>query len=235
MIEFMQLTACGMPLFFILFAALVAAIIIASIVHGARHRKMLAAYAASRGLAFAQHDPFDIPQRYREFALMKHGHSRRASNVIYGTVGGRSLMLFEYQYTTGSGKNSTTHTYTALIWTLPVPLSPLAVRPESLFDGVAEWFGHNDIDFESAEFSRRYHVKGDDRREVYAVFHPRMIEYLMASDLKYLEVLGSTAMLYRSEGSVTPQLGDWFMNLAAGFDGQLPEHLLREKGAVAHG
>jgi hypothetical protein len=221
-----------MPIVVILFFVFIIGIIIYSKIQADKRRAALAAYAAQRGLNFSSEDPFDIPGRLEDFSLMQSGSSRCASNVFWGTVGGSEIMLFEYQYVTGSGKHRTTHHYVCCQWRLPVPLASLAVRPENVLDHVAEWFGHNDIDFESSEFSRRYHVKGDDKREVYAVFHPRMMEFLMQSDLEYLEVIGDRALTYSDDSSLTPECCEWFLALARGFNENLPEHVIREKGGL---
>jgi len=46
---------------------------------------------------------------------------------------------------------------------------------------VTEFFGFDDIDFESAEFSRQFHVTAADKRWAYDIIHQRMMEYLMAA------------------------------------------------------
>ena len=218
-----------MPCVVVIFVAAVVVIIVVSIIQGQKHRDALAAFAAERGLSFSADDPFDIEDRFEGFSLISSGHSRGASNVLWGDAGGRRVMLFEYRYKTGSGKNESTHWHVCCIWTLPVPLADMAIRPEGLFDRMAEWFGHNDIDFESSEFSSRYHVKGSDRREVYAVITPRMMEFMLSSDFKYLEVLGEAALVYSDESSLTPQLCEWLLALADGFDRNIPEHVIRDK------
>jgi hypothetical protein len=60
-----------------------------------------------------------------------------------------------------------------------LPLEPLFIRPEGFFDKIGEFFGGGDIDFESAEFSRRFYVKADDRRWAYDVIHQRTMEFLL--------------------------------------------------------
>lgn len=217
------------PGFIFLGIVVVVGVLLISHLFEQKRRRILADFAARHGLRF-------VPGRVRDhaiesmgFALMGRGHTRRVRNMVTGHLHGREVTLCEYRYTTGSGKNQSTHTFTCGAWQLPVPLGHTAIRPEGLFDRVAEWFGQNDIDFESSEFSRRYHVNGDDRREVYAVLHPRMMEFIMASDVRHLEIIGRTAMVHRDEGSLTPGLCDWFLDLGKGFDALLPEHLVRAK------
>lgn len=218
-----------MPALFIFIVVVAAIVLVWSFIQNQKRREALMAFAGRRGLNFDADDPFDIPEQYGAFALMQHGHGRRASNVLWGNIAGRGVLLFQYRYTTGSGKNQTTHHRVACLWGLPVPLTDMAIRPEGVFDRVTEWFGHNDIDFESSEFSRRYYVKGDDRREVYAVMAPRMMAFMLERGMEYLEILGDDAMVYARKSDLTPERCRWLLDFAEGFDANLPDHVVRQK------
>ncbi len=91
------------------------------------------------------------------------------------------ITAFDYHYATGSGKNRSDHYFSAVIIAGPVPLKPLYIRREGFFDKLTEFFGFDDIDFESAEFSRKFFVKSPDKRWAYDVIHQRMMEYLLAA------------------------------------------------------
>lgn len=227
----------GIPIVIVLVLAVIILMSIFGMIEARKRREALAAFAAQHGLHFVSDDLLlrETPFEDVGFALMDQGHDRTASSLLYGQVDGHRVHLFEYRYKTGSGKDESTYHYTCCVWGLPVPLADMAIRPEGLMDRVAEWFGDNDIDFESAEFSRRYHVNGDDRREVYAVVTPQMMEFIMGSDLEYLEIIGDTALVHKSDGTLTPELCRWFLDVARGFDRHLPEHLIRQKRGRGHG
>jgi hypothetical protein len=75
------------------------------------------------------------------------------------------------------------------------------MRSESLFDRVASWVGYEDINFESDEFSRRYHVACDDRRFAYDILHARLIDYLLGcGSVPNLEMQGPLMVLFESQG-----------------------------------
>ena len=98
---------------------------------------------------------------------------------------------FTYKVTTHSGKSSSTRTYrfSYLIVHLPFGRVPdLLIRREGLFDKLAGAFGFDDIDFESAEFSRRFFVKSTDKRFAYDVIHPRMMEFLLAGEPPAIDI-----------------------------------------------
>ena len=125
------------------------------------------------------------------FSQLDCGHSRSAHNTLTGEmeIDGRRWPVkmgdFVYKVTHHTGKSSRTQTYrfSYAIMHLPFARAPdLLVRREGMFDKLAGVLGFDDIDFESAEFSRRFHVKGTDKRFTYDVIHPRMMEFLMGSD-----------------------------------------------------
>lgn len=46
---------------------------------------------------------------------------------------------------------------------------------------IAQAFGYEDVDFESAEFSRAFCVRAKDKKFAYDVCHAQMMEYLLAN------------------------------------------------------
>lgn len=53
------------------------------------------------------------------------------------------------------------------------------IRPENVLDRIADKFGFDDIDFESKQFSDAFHVTGSDKRLMYEIMSPRMMEFLL--------------------------------------------------------
>ena len=181
--------------------ALVVALIVFGILKARERREAMARLAKELGFEYYQDDPWNLEDKYAMFELFGRGHSRRASNVICGEVDGRAVVAFDYQYTTGSGKNQSTHSCQALVMGLPIVAAGLRMRTETVFDRLASWVGWDDIDFESDEFSRRYHVASEDRRFAYDIFHARLIEHLLAcGQAPGLEMKGPLMVLFESQG-----------------------------------
>src|SRR5204862_1433100 len=91
---------------------------------------------------------------------------------------------FTYKETSGSGKDerTTTYEFSYLLIRLPYGNVPdLLIRPEGFFDKLAAMIGFSDINFESAEFSRRFLVKSSDKKFAYDVIDPRMMDFLLAT------------------------------------------------------
>lgn len=135
--------------------------------------------------------------QYSQFSCFQQGHSRNAFNLLRGSIEieGKSFVSvmgdYTYKKTSGSGKNRSTKTYhfSFLVLDLPFGGVPhLAVRPEGFFDGFSAFMGFDDIDFESEEFSRKFHVKSSDKRFAYDVIDPRMMEFLLRGDPPTFEI-----------------------------------------------
>jgi hypothetical protein len=214
---------------FLLFAVLFGLVLYASYAINKKRRQELAAWGERQGLRFSADDPFDIPERFSQFGLMKQGHSHKAMNVLWREGGIGESFIFQYSYITGSGKEQTTHSCCACSWQLPVALGSFVIRPEGFFDHVAAWFGHDRIEFESTEFNKRFHVAGTDKKEVYAVITPQMMEFIMARDLDNLEVRGQRGLCHQEVG-LTVQRAQWLLEAAEGFTKNIPEMVIHANG-----
>ena len=222
----MELAPC---VIFPAFLALVAALIVYSILKGRRRREAFARLATEMGVFYYPRDPRGLPARYGMFDLFGHGHSKKASNVLVSQEGGREAVAFDYQYTTGSGKNRTTHYHQAAVLGLPIDAVRLRIRSENILDRVASWVGWDDIDFESDEFSRRYHVKCDDRRFAYDIFHARLIEHLLGcAEAPNLELNGPVMLLYERRGEV--ERARRLIQIGRDIVQSIPDYVLKARG-----
>ncbi len=185
-----------MEIFLIIVGVLV---VLAAIIAGAMYaakkererREALAALAAKLGWSFSPASDSSIESLFPQFQAFRQGHSRSGYNTMRGAlaIDGRTFSAvagdYTYKVTTSNGKTTTTTTYnfSYLVLAAPFPNLPdLSVRRENFMDKIAGALGFDDIDFESAEFSRKFHVKSADRKFAFAVIHPLMIEFLLASD-----------------------------------------------------
>ncbi len=153
-----------------------------------KRREDLGRIAGELGLEFNAVDPLDIANRYEHLEPLAQGHNRRAYNVVHGQRDDNFITAFDYVYyttqtsTDSQGKTTSrevAHYFSAVIFQMGTVFPPLFIRPENFLDKIASAVGFDDIDFESAEFSRRFFVKSGDKKFAYDVIHPRMMEYLL--------------------------------------------------------
>ncbi len=138
------------------------------------------AWAAAIGWTWVGADP-SLVRRWRgqPFGV---GDARRASEVMTGPYGPYQCVLFTYRYTTGSGKERTTHVHTVLSLALPTFLPTLELTPENLGTRFIRVFGAQDLQFESEDFNSRWRVEARDPKFAHDVLHPRTLERLVRAD-----------------------------------------------------
>lgn len=162
-----------------------------------KRREAMAALAASLGLRFSPEKDHAI-QHFMFLDKLAQGENRYAYNVISGAYRGHEVLVFDYHYETHStdskGRRQTHHHYFSFfILFLPKPFPELTIAPEGILSKIAQAFGYDDIDFESAEFSRKFVVRSKDKKFAYDVCHARMMEYMLANTDLNLEI-ESTAL-----------------------------------------
>jgi hypothetical protein len=105
-------------LFGIVLTGVLLAAVVSFVVMGLRQRRRrrrLARDAHAAGLRFAAEDPFDVPRRYRRFALVEAGHGPQAHNVTYGRVHGLPIRAFDFRYEVGHGTRRLTRHYGVVV------------------------------------------------------------------------------------------------------------------------
>ena len=212
---------------YLLVLAIVAAIGIA-VWWGNKRKKEIARWAASKGLSFSPGRDRGMDGRYPAFGCLRRGHSRYAYNAALGRWGERRVVTFDYHYATGSGKSRQDHTFSAIVLSSPVGLQPLHIRPEGLFDKVTEFFGVDDIDFESAEFSRAFHVKAPEKRWAYDVLHQRTMEFLLRMPRMSIQFDRDCVMVWRNR-RFSPELFEQAISVAEGLLDGLPSYVVQRQ------
>ena len=149
-----------------------------------KRQQTLKQFAEARQWYFEPSRVRGFDSKYLQFDFLDRGRNRYAHNIITGNHEGFEMEVFDYHYETRSrdsdGKTKTRHhRFSVAIIEAPFPLKDLTIRPEGVFDKLSAAFGWDDIDFESSEFSRKFHVKSPDRRWAYDVLHQRMMAYLL--------------------------------------------------------
>jgi hypothetical protein len=213
--------------------ALFIAIIVMGILAERRRRQALAAWAASKGLRFRPGKNRSIDNRFPAFKCLRSGSNRYGQYLMEGDWGGRSLLAFDYHYETYSrdskGRRQTHHhQFSCAIVGSDVPLQSLHIRPESFFDKITEFFGFDDIDFESAEFSRKFHVKAADRRWAFDVIHQRTMEFLLDMPRFTIQFDCGCVLVHRSS-RFSPEEFATAAEVASGILDRLPEYIVRQQ------
>ncbi len=215
-------------LLFILFALLVVGFIIYGFYASNKRRKELAEWALGKGLTFTTGNDHAFDSRFPNFNCLRNGHDQYAYNIMQGVLDGREFIGCDYHYETGSGKNNTQHHFSLIITKSPILLKPLLIRPENILDKIAEFAGFNDIDFESAEFSRKFYVKSSDKKWAYDIIHQQTMEYLLASPAFSIQFDSLFAIVYRDRKFSTADF-DAAASLINGVFERIPEYVIQNQ------
>lgn len=206
-----------------------------------KRRGEMRALASSLGCSFHADDD-GRGSAHEHFDVFDQGHSRRFYNTMTGsvTVGDDTYSVrggdFLYKVTSGAGKNRRTHTYRFSYWVVHLawPTCPaVRIRPENLFDKLAGALGFDDIDFESEEFSRRFHVKSNDKKFAYDLIDPRMMEFLLPRLTTTLELEHGKLLLATGSDTWTGEQFKRQLAFAGEFLKRWPEHLVARLDAGA--
>ncbi len=193
---------------------LVAALVIAAVIYGRiaerQRREALAALAARLGLRFSEEHDHGTAERLNFLRKLDEGSNRYLYNRLSGDFQGHEVMASDFHYETYShsknGRRTHHHHLSVLTLRLPRSFPELLITPEGVFSKIAQALGYDDIDFESAEFSRTFCVRCGDKKLAYDVCHPQMMEYLLARRDLAIEFEGNVLALAFDSCLEVPQI-----------------------------
>jgi hypothetical protein len=201
-----------------------------SIYASMKRRQALTTLAAQLGFVFEpDRDSSRLGGRFDRIDLLQQGSDRYTENHLIGRVDGTPVTVCDFHYETGSGKNRTDHYFGVVFVVIPLKMPEVRIREEGLFDKLAAAVGFDDIDFESAEFSKRYYVGAAERKFAYDLIHARAIEFLLAHPDYSWEFEGDTIAMYQ-EDRFKPEQIRGAIEIAAGFVKLIPEFVWQERG-----
>jgi len=179
-------------------------------------REALAKRAMLFGLTFIESTPVEELEGL-SLHLFEQGSSSAAANAMSGRYRGADLVAFDFEYTTGSGKNRTTHNQTVVLFRpLADRLPRFEMRPEHLFHRIGQIFGYQDIDFPQHEgFSKKYLLRGEDERAVREAFRTYILDHFQNNPGWSLESNGDALLVYRHGKKVKPEEYQKFMDEVA--------------------
>jgi hypothetical protein len=188
--------------FLVILVAAIVAIALAARAAQERRRQALARWARGRGWDYQPDQVSSLERRFPDFSAFRQGSDRYGYNIMRGEAGPYGAWAFDYHYetySTDSKGHRTTHHhhFSAVVLDTGLLLKPLTIRAEGFLDRVKGVFGFDDIDFESADFSRSFWVASPDRRWAYDVVHQETMERLLDAPRFSIELGGTQAVALR--------------------------------------
>ncbi len=209
----------GGILILILFVAIIIAAAVYASIAARKRREELAVLAARLGLSFDPENNHALAGQFGFLDKLAQGSNRYAFNVLSGRYQNHEVLVFDYHYETHStdskGRRQTHHHYFSFfILTLPRSFPELRITREGMLSKIAQAFGYDDIDFESAEFSRAFCVRSKDKKFAYDICHAQMMEHLLANRDLSIEIEANALALAFDSRLSAPQIEYNLLRLA---------------------
>jgi hypothetical protein len=139
--------------------------------------------------------------------LFSMGHSKVIDNVLRGPSG---ITIFDYQYTTGSGRYSNTQHQTVAAFTYPAASIPtFQLGPEHWYHKVGNVVGFQLIRFESnPTFTKRFLLRGPSESAIRNFFIPALLMYFESLPEKpawCVEATGPLLLVYNHGHRIKPE------------------------------
>ena len=201
-----MLPSVVIPVVVIAFFGLIGFLIYGSIQASKQRTADFEAIAQELGLQFFAKLNADsnLMERFAEFRLFTH--RGQIANLTRGETPQATLSIFDYTYSTGSGKNRRTHLQTVVAMEsdrLQVPAFHL--RPENVFDSIGHVLGFQDIDFDHhSGFSRAYVLKSEQSEDTRAFFDDPLLDFFVGQESITFETCNGAFLYYRAGKTIQP-------------------------------
>ena len=148
--------------------------------------------------------------------LCSKGRNRTLRNVIEGYWKGMPVCVGDYAYTTGSGKNKSTHRQTIVVLGYAESHVPeFSLESKNIFHNIRNLFGQSDINFSDyPDFSKRYQLTGPDELAIRDCFTSEVLTFFESHRSFCVESLGAALLYYKRGYRVKPQEWQKLMNTA---------------------
>ena len=137
--------------------------------------------AAGLGLEFHPLGDTALQQRLGKLHLFNIGHSRELINLVTGEKDDSRISIFDYHYSTFSGKGRSETKLTVVALESPrLRIPAFTLRPEFSLDKIGGRIGLQDIDFEdNVSFSQGYVLKSSDEGETRKLFNRALQDFFV--------------------------------------------------------
>jgi hypothetical protein len=166
-----------------------------------RHRRLgVAAFARRHGFTHRAGDPFGLLYDYN-FPLFEMGDDRGCENVLWGEWKGMPFRETDYWYYNDASNRKERmglrKHFNAVVVDVPLYLPRVTVDPEGIRSVIAGGVGWRDIQFESEEFNRRFHVRAETPEFAFKLVDARMMQWMLSTDETFgFQFYGSAIMVW---------------------------------------
>lgn len=166
-------------------------------VYEKKRRDELIALARSLDLEISWELASQDNERFRRFAISSKGRTQHVNMVLSADTGETRMVIFDYAYVTGHGKNRKTRDFSMVLCVDARFNAPkLSLEPESWTTKIAAMVGARDINFnEDPGFSSAFQLLGTDEAAVRGYMNEARRKALMEQPPMRLEIEGDALLV----------------------------------------
>ena len=220
------------PLLILLGALLVGALVYFSWLAAKKRRDAFQAWASSYDWSYDPGRSREVYHQYQFLDKLRQGGNRYAFDIMAGEWQGRPAKGFTFHFEThttdSKGRQQTHHHYLGVVLIyIEREFSELSIHHEGFFSKIGQFFGYDDIDFESVEFSKEFCVRAEEKKLAYDFCNTGMMEYLLQHPRTGLELEGNVLALYDSARLNPGEIEPYLQHLSK-IRSLMPEYLFRD-------
>lgn len=172
--------------------------------------------ATELGLEFFPDGSKQLQAELGRFNLFKRGRGKKLAKLIQGASDDVSISIFDYRFTTGSGKQSRTYNQSvAALSSQKLTIPDFTMRPEGLLDRLGGMIGFANIDFDThPKFSSLYVLKGSSEEKVRQFFKPELLSYFEQRKVVNVEAAFGMIIIFAPGRNIAPSDIKEFLSLA---------------------
>jgi hypothetical protein len=197
---------------FIIFGVIILFILI-TVIADRKRSKAIEELSQQLRMEYTKKPPQTALSPYSSHDLFNKGRGKKMRNLMRRSENNLRTSYFDYQYTTGSGKNSKTHRISvAAVHNPAVFLPRFAMKPENLFHRIADKFTGKDIDFEThPEFSKMFVLRGEDETQIRRLFSVPALQHLEQCKGLCIEAHTHQIIFYKQNKRMSAQKMEQFI------------------------
>jgi len=163
--------------------------------------------ASTIALIFSESDELLQQKDLFRLPLFRRGFSRNIRNILRKDSLDGEVMLFDYKFEESVGEGRVQYHQTVAAFQVHSRSLPMfSLRPEGGFDKFKQFFGQQDIDFEShPEFSKCYLLQGQSEPAIREKFCSHVLQFFSQNPGWWLEGEGKWLAIYHLNCRVDPE------------------------------
>lgn len=168
-----------------------------------RHRDFIR-MAAILGLRY-HYRSYALHRRFSFLFQLRRGRGRHAFNILRGVRNGNDVLVFDYLFTSGVGKEKQKHYSSFAVMGHGKDCPPLRIYPRPMLDELGRIIGFDEVFFDAPEFDAQFVVFATEESFARLVCHAALVDYLLRHPDLSLEIephwmaLGTQALLIPEE------------------------------------